>query len=181
MDRRDVLVIGIAGTLGTRGVAAKETRPLDANWGYVADTVMGGVSRGQVVRQEVDGRMAARLTGTVSTENNGGFIQVATDLGRGGTLDASGWDGLALDVVGNGEEYDLRLRTADLSRPWQSYRAAFRAPGTWGTLRVAFADLRPHRTDRPLDAARITRLGVLAVGREFAADVAVRDLRLWRQ
>ena len=44
------------------------------NWAYLADTVMGGVSQG---RAEFSSD-ALRLTGKVSTENNGGFIQVRT-------------------------------------------------------------------------------------------------------
>ena len=44
------------------------------NWAYLADTVMGGVSQG---RAEFSNG-ALRLTGQVSTENNGGFIQVRT-------------------------------------------------------------------------------------------------------
>ena len=41
------------------------------NWAYLADTVMGGVSRGGA---EFSAGVL-RLTGQVSTKNNGGFIQ----------------------------------------------------------------------------------------------------------
>ena len=44
------------------------------NWAYLADTVMGGVSQGGA--EFAAG--ALRLTGQVSTKNNGGFIQVRT-------------------------------------------------------------------------------------------------------
>ena len=46
------------------------------NWAYLADTVMGGVSQGSA---EFDAG-ALRLTGQVSTKNNGGFIQVRTRI-----------------------------------------------------------------------------------------------------
>jgi hypothetical protein len=160
---------------------AAEARGLDADWRYVSDGVMGGVSEGRMTRERVAGREAVRLTGRVSTANDGGFIQIATDLAGGAPFDASGWDGVALDLAGNGEVYELRLRSAELARPWQSYRLPFRAGPGWGTLVAPFAAFAPHRTDAPFDPARLTRLGVLAIGREFAADVAVRDLRLWRQ
>jgi hypothetical protein len=53
-------------------------------WYYFADTVMGGVSRGQILRKEILGRPAMELQGTVSLENNGGFIQIAMDFNENG-------------------------------------------------------------------------------------------------
>ncbi len=83
---------------------AEETvMELTPKWEYVADTVMGGVSRGEATQTVVDGRAAIRLTGEVSLDNNGGFVQIAFDLGEGGeTFDASAWTGIALDVLGSG-------------------------------------------------------------------------------
>ena len=157
-----------------------EERALPGEWRYVADAVMGGVSRGGLTEAVVAGRPALRLAGTVSTENDGGFIQASLGLAGDAPFDASAWLGIALDVIGNDERYELRLRTDGLDRPWQSFRFAFRAARGWTTLRVAFADFEPHRTDRPFDAARLARLGVLAVGRAFEAEVAFAAPRLWR-
>tara|TARA_R110002124_G_scaffold213874_4_gene379909 strand:- start:455 stop:619 length:165 start_codon:yes stop_codon:yes gene_type:complete len=54
----------------------------------------------------------------VSRDNSGGFVQIAFDLvPGGGPFDASPWDGIALDVHGNTEPYDLRLRTDQVTRP----------------------------------------------------------------
>jgi adhesin HecA-like repeat protein len=154
---------------------------LDPNWTYVADTVMGGVSRGALSREDVAGRPSTRLTGRVSLDNDGGFLQIAGDLrADGGPMDLSAWTGLEIDVHGNGETYELRLRTTDLDRPWQSYRAPFVAPPDWTTIRVPFATLEAHRTDAPFDAEAVRRLGLLAIGREFDADLAVAGLRLYR-
>lgn len=152
---------------------------LTPNWEFVADTVMGGVSSGRVRREDVAGRPAARLTGAVSLENNGGFVQMASDLG-GGALDASDWSGVEIDVFGNGETYDLRLRTDDLTRPWQSYRTEFTAGPAWETLRLPFDVFEANKTEAAFDPARLRRVGVLAVGRVMQADVAVGGLRLWR-
>lgn len=154
---------------------------LNPDWEYVADTVMGGVSDGTAARVHVQGRHAMRLTGSVSTDNNGGFIQMAFDLSPGGgPVDASGWQGIELDVRGNGEEYDVRLRTEQLSRPWQSFRASIRADHAWTTVRISFDDFAPHRTDVAFDPAYLRRIGILAVGRDFTADVAVSGIRLYR-
>ena len=68
---------------------------ITAEWEYVADRVMGGVSAGQMTQEMVQGRMATRLCGDVSLENNGGFVQIASDLPD---MDASGWDGWSLSA-----------------------------------------------------------------------------------
>ncbi|SHF70628.1 Complex I intermediate-associated protein 30 (CIA30) [Loktanella atrilutea] len=154
---------------------------LTLDWEFVADTVMGGVSRGRIAPVTLDGRRAMQLTGDVSLENDGGFVQMAADLAPGGGgYDAGGFAGIEIDVLGNGERYDLRLRTVDLTRPWQSYRVDFRAPEDWVTRRFAFADFEPHRTDVPFDPAGLRRIGIVAIGHEFAAEVAVAGVRLYR-
>lgn len=150
-------------------------------WEYVADTVMGGVSRGGLTFETVRDRDAARLVGDVSLDNNGGFIQIASDLRPDGdAFDASGWAGIEIEVLGNNHAYDVRLRTDALTRPWQSFRAAFEAVPEWTTLRLPFAEFEAHRTDAPFDPARLRRIGVLAIGEAFRADVSVAAVRLYR-
>ncbi len=162
------------------------TRPfpqtaLGTRWELVSDTVMGGISRGDLWRETVAGRPALRLTGAVRLENNGGFLQMAMDLAPGGAiLDASDWAGLELDVFGNGESYGVHLRSDAVTRPWQSWRQGFTAAPAWQTLRLPFAGFVPHRIDRPLDVARLRRLGLVAIGRAFSADLALAGLRLYR-
>ena len=73
-------------------------------WALVSDRVMGGTSGGSMTREVVGGREAIRMTGGVSLENNGGFLQVALDLGDAGSeVDARRWSGIRLDVFGNNE------------------------------------------------------------------------------
>ena len=86
------------------------------SWRFVADTVMGGVSSGAIERTPVGGRKALRLSGAVSLENNGGFIQMALNLAPDGqSVDASRFSGIEITVQGNGEAYGLHLRTDDLT------------------------------------------------------------------
>ena len=96
-------------------------------------------------------------------------------------FDASGWSGIEIDVIGNLQTYDLRLRTDELPRPWQSYRTSFIAPQTLTSIQISFHDFKPHRTEIPLDTRRLRRIGVLAIGRVFHADIAVAGIRLFRQ
>ena len=153
---------------------------LDLNWEYVADTVMGGVSTGGLSVERYNGRDAVVLRGDVSTENNGGFVQMASDLAGGAIYDASAWDGIEIEVAGNSEGHDLRLRTPKLSRPWQSFRADFVVTGEWQTLSIPFAAFEPNNTTATLDRAQLQRIGILGVGRAFEAEVALAGLRFYR-
>ena len=153
---------------------------IGTRWELIADRVMGGVSSGEMEREHVAGRPALRMCGDVSLENNGGFLQIALDLAPdGGVVDARQWTGIEIDVFGNGERYNLHLRTADVVRPWQSYRAEFFATPEWQTIRLPFATFEPHRIDAPLDLACLRRLGIVAIGRAFAADVAISKLQFY--
>ncbi len=152
---------------------------LNPDWEYVADTVMGGVSTGQIRHRQVAGRDAVQLSGKVSLANNGGFIQMASDLAGGEVLDASSFVGIEIEVHGNGESYELRLRTEELTRPWQSFRAVFQAGPEWQTLRLPWSAFEAHRTDATFDSARLRRIGILAIGSEMQADIAVSSIRVY--
>lgn len=142
---------------------------------------MGGVSQGTMRWETIEGRTAIRMQGDVSLENNGGFLQIALDLNqKGNNIDASGWQGIEIDVFGNGEEYNLHLRTADIRRPWQSYRQTFHAPSAWTTIRLSFADFTPYRIEAPLDLKKLRRIGIVAIGRAFTADIAIGGVRFFK-
>lgn len=158
-----------------------DTHRLTPDWEYVADTVMGGVSTGGLSVETYQDRQATVLRGEVSLDNNGGFVQIAADLNPDGSLyDASAWHGIALEICGNDAAYDFRLRTDALNRPWQSFRTDFIAPDTWQTVRLPFAEVTPHKTDAQFDPARLRRIGILAIGREMRAEIAVASVHLYR-
>lgn len=193
-DRRTLLIfagfalVGSAARGETMGLTSATIDDLSRNmplsaigtrWQLFTDRVMGGVSNGTMVRETVEGRPAIRMRGDVSLENNGGFVQIALDLAPDGrAVDVSAWSGLELDVFGNGEEYSVHLRTSDLTRPWQSYRQSFRADPQWRTAYFRFEEFVPYRTDVPLNTKRLRRIGVVAIGRAFSADLAVGGVRL---
>lgn len=157
--------------------------PLSATgngWVLISDRVMGGVPDGTMTREIIAGRDAIRMQGGVSLENNGGFLQVALDLGDAGAeVDARRWNGIQIDVFGNNQVYNLHLRTSDIRRPWESYRQSFHAPARWATVLLPFGDFAPHRTDQPLNIARLRRIGIVAIGREFEADISIADIRFY--
>lgn len=63
-----------------------------------------------LAREEFDGRIANVLRGRVSMANNGGFIQMATNLAPGSSelssqpVDASRFEGVELDVQSFSDE-----------------------------------------------------------------------------
>lgn len=169
-------------TFSGKGAITLEIWPAnpDQYWQLVTDVVMGGVSRGLTSKETLEGREAIRMRGNVSTENNGGFLQIALDLAPvTGLFDAGGFTGLEIDVLGNHESYGAHLRTIDITRPQQSYRQSFVATPDWQTLQLPFVQFMPHRIDVPLDVRRLRRIGLVAIGREFAADLAVARLALY--
>ena len=151
-----------------------------SRWQLISDRVMGGISAGTLRRETVAGQQALRMRGEVSLENNGGFVQMALDLAPDGApVDASAWTGLELDVLGNDEDYGVHLRTDAVARPWQSYRQGFHADRGWRTVRLPFAGFVAHRIEVPLDVRRLRRLGLVAIGRAFTADLAVGGVRFF--
>jgi hypothetical protein len=162
----------------------------DADGGYLApgvgwrgfsDRVMGGVSDAQFGRDVIGGRRCIRLTGTVTRDFGGGFVQMALYLGgRNRPFDASAWRGVELEVFGNDEDYNVHVRTSDCGWYDDSYRNTFRAPPRWMTVRIAWRDFVPNSVRVPLDPARLERIALLGWMREFEADIALASLSLYR-
>ena len=196
-DRPDFLALAGAGYIAC-SCAPADTMPITSpiiddlsrepplatigtSWRMFTDRVMGGVSDGTMSRELVAGRQAIRMRGDVSLANNGGFVQMSLDLDPDvKAVDFSLWLGIELVVYGNGESYALHLRTADLSRPWQSYRQSFRADPEWRTVELPFKDFVAHRTDVGLNTRRLKRIGIVAIGRPFVADVSIGGVRFMK-
>ena len=92
-----------------------------------------------------------------------GLLQAPVDEGdapRCAVVDASGFEGIEIDVCGNGEMYGLHLRTEDVTRPCQSHRQELWAHRIWQTVQVPFSAFDPHRIDKPLDLRRLRRIGL---------------------
>ncbi len=154
---------------------------LGTPWRGFSDRVMGGMSEETIALAVIDGRRALRVSGDVRLENGGGFIQAALDMAPPGqTRDASAFTGVLLVVRGNGERYGVHLRTPACLRPWQSYRADFVAEADWREIRLPFASFQPYRLTEPLDVRHLRRIGLVAIGRAFHADLAVSEISFYR-
>ena len=151
---------------------------IGTQWHGVTDYVIGGDSIGGIKPDEIEGRRCLRLMGRVDTRA-GGFVMMAMELLRNGRpFDAKGTAGLALDVFGNGEDYNIHLRTTDVRWYAQSYRATFHAPRRWSTVVLPWAAFVPHGVPPALPLDRLTRLGLLGWMRDFDVDLAVARVAL---
>tara|TARA_R110002020_G_scaffold305899_3_gene521837 strand:+ start:2752 stop:3303 length:552 start_codon:yes stop_codon:yes gene_type:complete len=147
----------------------------EARWRFFADTVMGGVSTGRVEFMKEDGFAHARMTGEVSTANNGGFIQMRVDLP---SPPNEGTTGVRLIVRGNDQRYFVHLRTRGTLLPWQYYQAGFDVTREWTEVRLPFDTFTASGALlRTVPRARaLTSLGVVAFGRDHTAEIDVREV-----
>ncbi|NNK78169.1 MAG: NADH ubiquinone oxidoreductase [Litoreibacter sp.] len=151
-----------------------ELRP-ESRWRFFTDSVMGGVSSGQVDFRKDGNRTYAHMTGRVSTENNGGFIQMRMELPDGAP---DGANGVRLIVRGNNQQYFVHLRTAGTRLPWQYYQAGFEVTQDWGEVRLPFDIFR--RSGRLLraipSADSLKSVAIVAYGRDHYAEIDVREM-----
>ncbi len=141
-------------------------------WRFFTDQVMGGVSTGKARVTTQDGAWFLRLTGSVSTENRGGFIQARRDLPGGLPQNATA---LRIKVRGDGQRYFIHLRTRGTMLPWQYYQAGFQTGADWREITLPFSAFKPsgsllRATPRP---DRVTSVALMAYGRDHQADVSL--------
>lgn len=144
--------------------------PLSA-YRFFTDQVMGGVSTGEARVKGPEGARHLSLTGMVSTENRGGFIQARVDLD--GPFPA-GARGVVIRVRGNGQRYFVHLRTRGTILPWQYFQAGFETTEAWREIRIPFADFAAsgallRDTPRP---ETVTSLAAVAYGRDHEAELS---------
>ena len=152
---------------------------LGTQWRLVTDQVMGGVSNGELTLDNYKGKNCLRMRGDVSTDNNGGFVQIALDLAQDASLDASAYAGIELSISGNNEHYNIHIRTTDLWLPWQSYRFSFKATPDWQIIRIPFVNLETYRTTTKFHQDKLKRIGLVGIGRDFQADMCVSSIRFY--
>lgn len=147
----------------------------ETRWGFFTDGVMGGVSLGQASFVAENDDVHAHMTGNVSTENNGGFIQIRMKLPDGAPKDAKG---VRLVVRGNNQEYFVHLRTSGTRLPWQYYQAGFDVSNDWKEVMLPFTDFKPSGSFlRAVPrASSLKSIGVVAFGRDHEAEVDIKEI-----
>jgi hypothetical protein len=144
-------------------------------WSYVSDQVMGGVSQGRVAFKQEEGEEFAHMTGQVSTENNGGFIQLRRAIAKS-SLDTA--TGAYLKVRGNGQQYYLHLRTSGTLLPWQYYQASFTTTDQWQIVKVPLTAFSSSGNwlSKTVKPSSIRSIGIVAFGRDHSADIQIAEL-----
>ena len=152
-----------------------------SQWRYIADNVMGGISKGSAEFKKIEDNSVAILKGNVTTENNGGFIQFRAEVG----IEDNSYEGIKIKTRGNGEEYYLFIRTTKTRLPWLYYGSSFIASEEWKWIEIPFSSFEKSdgRFSRFLpeefDIETIKSIGVVAYGKDFYANIDVAGIELY--
>ena len=146
-------------------------------WEYISDSVMGGISTGKVEILKNDDNFFLRLAGNVSTENNGGFIQVRTAK----DVVSDNFVGIKLKVKGNPSNYYVHIRTSFLLFPWQYYSGEFSVDKEWKYVNIYFKDFKKSNFYQPANfsSEEIKSIGFVAFGKDFAAELDIMEAELF--
>ena len=104
-------------------------------WEFISDQVMGGVSEGKVEYFKEDEISYARMTGIVSLENNGGFIQIRKKIDFSLSKEIKS---IKIQVRGNNLEYFIHIRTSKTRLPWNYYSSSFTTSSEWQWIEIPF-------------------------------------------
>ena len=146
-------------------------------WQYISDQTMGGVSNGQAILDKDSDMIFARLTGNVSTANNGGFIQIRTNFSFVDLINTNkDLKGVRLNTKGNGETYHIFIRTSEDRSYRDFYSATFITNENWEIVDLPFSEFKHRYSNKSLDGNDIRTFGIVAYGRNFYSDVYVSEL-----
>ena len=146
-------------------------------WQYISDQTMGGISNGQAILEKEGDNFFARLIGNVSTDNNGGFIQLRSTLSFVNLIYNNKIPrGIRLKTKGNGETYHIFIRTSETRSYSDFYSATFIANTEWEIIELPFKNFKHRFSNKLLDGGDIRTFGIVAYGRDFYSDVSVSDI-----
>ena len=149
-------------------------------WQYISDQTMGGVSNGQAFLDKEGDMIFARLTGNVSTANNGGFIQIRTNFSFVDLINTNkDLKGVLLNTKGNGETYHIFIRTSEDRSYRDFYSATFTANDNWEIVDLPFNKFKHRYSNKSLDGNDIRTFGIVAYGRDFFSDVSVSEISFY--
>ena len=149
-------------------------------WQYISDQTMGGVSNGQAVLDKDGDMIFARLTGNVSTANNGGFLQIRTNFSFVDLINTNkDLKGVLLNTKGNGETYHIFIRTSEDRSYRDFYSATFITNENWEIVDLPFSEFKHRYSNKSLDGNDIRTFGIVAYGRNFYSDVSVSKISFY--
>lgn len=148
------------------------------NWEFISDQVMGGVSFGsyQIINEESISFL--RLTGFVSLENNGGFIQVRKNLKN---IKNDDFKGIKVKSRGNDTEYFIHIRTKFTLLPWQYYQGKFFVNSEWQEIKLNLSEFKRSGSFLPksINPSTVKSIALVAFGKEHRVNVDLSEIILY--
>ena len=146
-----------------------------AEWVPFSDQVMGGISEVNAYELKENGVSFYRLEGNVSTENNGGFIQVRAEV----NLRNKNFKGIRIKVRGNNNEYYMHLRSPRML-PWNYYTSKFYASEDWQVIDLPLSSFEYSRdTSKSFNSSKMKSIGIVAFGKDFFAQVDIAGVEFY--
>ena len=145
-------------------------------WSFFTDGVMGGLSEGKAIISSIENIPCYKMTGNVTTENNGGFIQIRTPINP--LINADEFKGIYLKIFGNNNKYSIHIRTPLTSAPWQYYSYSFNAQNQWIEIKAPFKDFKRSNFYKlkKLSNQQIKSIGLVAGFSNFIADICLSEI-----
>ena len=171
-----IIVFFISLPLGAKMMVFENfTIDKEKDWKFISDQVMGGVSDGKLEFINMEGYSFARMTGYVSLENNGGFIQFRKEVNGTGHNDSKG---LVVNVRGNNQKYFLHIRTTGTILPWQYYQAPFEVTQDWKKIKIAYDIFERSgiMLSKKVKPKKITSIAIVAFGFEQEVLIDVNNI-----
>ena len=147
------------------------------DWNFFSDQVMGGISEGKTALKKYKNNFFLRLEGTVSTKNNGGFIQVRKEY----EIKNDSYKGIRLKARGLESEYYIHVRTKKLFLPWQYYAGKFYVSKDWTNIEIKFDDFTKSNFYQPqkFNSSEIKSIAFVAFGKDFNAQLDIIEAELF--
>ena len=152
---------------------------VESNWEFISDQVMGGISSGSFnILKETNIRFL-RMTGKVSLENNGGFIQVRklVDFPIKKNI-----KGIRLKAKGNKEDYFIHLRTKFTILPWQYYQLKFTVDEKWKSYNLNIDEFSRCGSLLPIiiNPKHIKSIAVVAFGKKYDVNIDIAEISFFK-
>ena len=149
------------------------------NWSFITDSVMGGLSEGSVDLDKIENVSCYRMKGKVTTENNGGFIQIRALIKP--NMKIGDFNGIFAYVYGNNKSYNIFIRTPLTVAPWQYYSYKFSAPNKWIEIRAPFSKFKKSNFYQPKDLSnqKIKSIALVAAFEDFNSDICLAKIGLY--
>ena len=148
----------------------------DQKWLFITDGVMGGLSEGKVRIDKIQNISCYRMTGDVTTENNGGFIQIRALVSP--NIHINKFKGIYIKVFGNNKKYNLFIRTGLTLAPWQYYSFSFFSSNGWTEIKAPFVEFKKSNFYQPkkLLNQKIKSIGLVAAFDDFKSDICLSEI-----